>query len=493
MKLSNLLPSGSYRSSIPAEEIEIHGLSEHTSEIEPNSAFIARKSESFDPLHFLSRLEKEGIKAIVLEEGHSLPYHTDIPCFFVKDIEKTSAILWSNYYGSPQNELSLVGITGTNGKTTTALILSHLLNASERKCGYIGTLGVISGKKSHEELKEGNMTTPSPRYLFRALRTLCEEGCKYAVLEVSSHALVQKRVLPLSFTVSVFTNLSEDHLDYHGSMEEYLKAKMLIFRQSSHALINLDDPCGKEIYQQLLIPKTSFGIFEYADHTLTDLNERSSQGTHYTYQSPDGSFPIKTSLVGTFNLYNALAATATATLLGLSSEEIQRAHASLPPIKGRMERLPVEKYGASFSVIIDYAHTPNAMEAAIRCAKKFTRGRVIAVFGAGGDREKEKRSKMGKIAERFADFSIVTTDNSRGETPLCIIRDILEGMPKQEKRRVISSRKSAIEAALSCAKEGDTVLLLGKGHEEYLIQKDGSIPFSEREIVDNFLSKRGTL
>ena len=486
MKLSHLLPSGTYRSTASADEIEISGLCEHTDEIKEGEAFIARRGKSFDPLHLLSKMEQGGVRAIILEKGHPLPFETQIPCLYVEDIEKTRAILWSRYYRSPQNELSLIGITGTNGKTTTAYILTHLLNSIGKKCGYIGTLGVYSDKTVRKDLKEGNMTTPSPRCLFRALRALCDDGCRYVVMEVSSHALVQKRVLPLSFTLSVFTNLSEDHLDYHGTMDAYFEAKALLFKQSSRALINTDDAYGEALYRKLLIPKSSFGILHDATFSLTDLNESTPNGAQYTCCTPTACFPLKTNLHGRFNLYNSLAAVSAALLLGACPDEAIKGLSTLPQIPGRMERLPLEKYGVPFSVIIDYAHTPDAMEAVLRSARGITRGRILALFGAGGDREKEKRAKMGKIAERYADFVFVTTDNSRTEAPLSIIRDILSGMPKEEKRRVISNRKAAIEEALSFARTGDTLLILGKGHEEYLIDKNGETHFSEKEIVENF-------
>jgi len=491
LKLSHLLPCGAYRASISAEEVEINGLSEHTDEMKEGDAFIARRGERFDPLHMLSKIEKSGVRAIILEEGHYLPSQSTVPCFFVKDIEETRASLWSKYFGEPQRDLTVIGITGTNGKTTTALILSHILNASGRKCGYIGTLGVFSGEKARANLKEGTLTTPSPKYLFGALRALKNEGCAYAVLEVSSHALAQKRVLPISFTVSAFTNLSEDHLDYHETMDAYFEAKALLFRQSAHALINIDDPYGRALYKRLFIKKSSLGILSNADHSLTDLNEKQGSGAQYTYQTREMSVPLKTNLLGSFNLYNSLTAVSLASMLGVHQSKIQEALQSLPVITGRMERLVFKEKAPPFSVIIDYAHTPDALEAAIRSARRFTRGRVLAVFGAGGDREKEKRAKMGAIAEQYADFSFVTTDNSRNEETLSIIRDILSGMPNEEKRKVISNRKNAIEEALSVARDGDTVLLLGKGHEEYMVTKEGTLPFSERSIVTAFLSERG--
>lgn len=492
MKLSHLLPHGTYRSSACADEIEICGLCDHTDEVKEGYAFIAKRGKSFDPLLLLSKLEQGGICAVILEEGHPIPFESIIPLFFVQDISATASDMWNRYYRQPGKDLCLIGITGTNGKTTTAHILAHLLNASGKKSGYIGTLGVYSAGKERADLKEGNMTTPCARYLFRALRALRDDGCECVVLEVSSHALMQKRVRPLSFSLSVFTNLSEDHLDYHLTEDAYFEAKALLFKQSLHALINVDDEHGRKLYKRLVMPKSSYGILNEAHYQLTELNENASHGAQYTCRTSTCSFPVKTSLHGSFNLYNSLAATSAAVILGACPNDIAKGFLSLPKIPGRMEVVPLEKYGTPFTVIIDYAHTPDAMEAVLRSARRLTRGRVIALFGAGGDREKEKRGKMGKIAEKYADFVFITTDNSRSEAPLSIIRDILSGMAKKERRRVICNRKNAIEEALTYAKAGDTLLLLGKGHEEYVIDKTGQKPFSERAIIENFFKKRGS-
>lgn len=491
MKLSNLLPPGTYRSSACADEIEICGLCDHTDDVKEGYAFIAKRGKSFDPLHLLSKLEQGGVRALIIEEEHTLPFETTVPCFFVQDISASSADIWNRYYRHPSKDLCLVGVTGTNGKTTTAYILAHLLSAAGKRSGYIGTLGVYSAGQERKDLKEGNMTTPTAKHLFRALRALRDDGCECVVLEVSSHALVQKRVRPLSFALSVFTNLSEDHLDYHLSLDDYFEAKALLFRQSMHALINIDDAYGQKLYERLSIPKSSFGILQNALYELTDLNESDPSGAQYTCQTRTHSFPVKTPLHGSFNLYNSLAAVSAAVLLGACPNDIAKGFSTLPKIPGRMETLPLDKYGVPFTVIIDYAHTPDAMEAVLRSAKSLTRGRVIALFGAGGDREKEKRGKMGRIAERYADFVFITTDNSRSEAPLSIIRDILSGMASKEKRRVICNRKNAIEEALSFAKAGDTLLLLGKGHEEYTIDKNGQKPFNEKAIVESFFERRG--
>lgn len=491
MKLSYLLQEGTYTSNFSAEDVEIEGICENTEQIKGGELFILRRGKRFDPALLLAKIEKSGISAILSEEGHTLPFPPTAPCFFVKDIQRASAEIWAVYYGHPQKDLTVVAVTGTNGKTTTAHILTHVLNASGKRTGYIGTLGVFDGESFCPTLHEGNLTTPTPQHLFRALAALKAKGCTHAVMEVSSHALAQKRVHPIRFALSLFTNLSEDHLDYHKTMEAYFETKKRLFEQSSFAIVNVDDAYGERLFSEIKIPKQSLGILQSAYHSLSDLNETDVRGTNYTYLSKDISFPVFYPLFGSFNLYNTLFATAAALHLGVDADALTGALASLAPIPGRMERLSLSRFGIPFSVIIDYAHTPDAMEQCIRSARKFTPKRVIVLFGAGGEREKEKRSLMGHIAEKYADFVFVTSDNSRSENTLSIIKDILSGMEKEEKRRVISSRKKAIEAALSFAKAGDTVLLLGKGHEEYIIGRDGEMPFSERQIVTDFLTKTG--
>ncbi len=477
-----------YRSSLAAEQIDIRGISERTDCIEKGNLFIAVKGARFDPILLLKTIEGAGAAALVAEESEA-PLDTVLPCFYVKDVKRVRSLLWSRFYGSPEKDMTIIGITGTNGKTTTAHILTHILSASGKRAGYIGTLGIYDGENELPTYKEGNMTTPSPRTLFRALAALKVRGVTHAVLEVSSHALVQERTFPIVFELAVFTNLGEDHLDYHKTTEAYFCAKALLFQQARRALINIDDGYGERLYGSLEGEKHSYGILQSGDFSATDLHEKRDGSTQYTCLAPYAVFEISYPLFGTFNVYNSLAASAAALLLGLCPHEVYSALLSLTPVKGRLEVLDLTKYRVPFSVIIDYAHTPDAMEQAIKAVRRITRGKLYVLFGAGGEREREKRAKMGRIAEELADHVFVTADNSRAESLKDILKDILDGMTKEEKRSVIADRERAIERALESLSEEDTLLLLGKGHEEYLIGKNGSEPFSEREIVFAYLEK----
>ncbi len=477
-----------YRTSSVAERIDIKGISERTDCIEEGDLFIAVKGARFDPILLLKTIEGAGAAALIAEESEA-PLDTSLPCFYVKDARRVRSLLWSRFYGSPEKDMILIGITGTNGKTTTAHILTHILNASGKRAGYIGTLGIYDGENELPAYKEGNMTTPSPRTLFRALAALKERGVTHAVLEVSSHALAQERTFPIVFELAVFTNLGEDHLDYHKTTEAYFSAKSLLFRQAKRALVNIDDAYGERLYRSIEGEKQSYGVLRGGDFGVTDLHEKGDGSTQYTCLAPYAVFEISYPLFGAFNVYNTLAASAAALLLGSCPHEVYGALLSLTPVKGRLEVLDLSRYRAPFSVIIDYAHTPDAMEQAIKAARRITRGKLYVLFGAGGEREREKRAKMGRVAEELADHVFVTADNSRSESLKEILKDIIEGMTKEEKRSVIASRARAIERALENLSEGDTLLLLGKGHEEYLIGKNGSEPFSERGTVFAYLEK----
>lgn len=488
MKLSDLIPEAH---SLPAghQSIQINGISDHTDRIKKGDLFICKKGKRFDPAYLIPLVERKGAVAVLAEAGTALP-SVEIPCVYVDSIRETEAAVWRRFCGYPEQGMSLVGITGTNGKTSTAMILSHMLTNSGISCGYIGTLGVmLNGHPLHRFPIDG-MTTPPPSLLYPVLRHFKEQGARAVVMEVSSHGLAQTRVHGLLFDYALFTNLTEDHLDYHGTFDSYFEAKKKLFDQSNHAVINLDDPYGKRLFEQVSCEKTGIGVLENTSYHVEDLYETPEEGTKYTCVTPVSSFDVSYPLQGAFNVYNTLLAITAALLLGLCPDQVKQALLRLPSIPGRMERLALD---TPFSVIIDYAHTPDAMEQALKTARKNTRGKVFALFGAGGDREKEKRAIMGRVAEKYADFCFVTSDNARTESARSILSDILSGMPNKEKRRVISDRRLAIVTALSCLKDGDTLVLLGKGHENYLITKDGKQPFSEKDIVYSYVMEHKDL
>lgn len=489
MKLSKLLPKGlcqKQTTTTPSpEDIEVRGISQDTRQISPGDLFIAICGEHFDPRHLIPKILSSGAVAIVAEEGAFPSFSDDIPLYITKDARKASAVIWSRFYGDAAQKMTMIGVTGTNGKTTTALLLAHLLEG-EKQVGYIGTLGIRQNGQPLPTAQKNTMTTPDPAILYPSLAELKQNGVTHIVMEVSSHALMQQRVSPFQFDLSLFTNLSQEHLDYHKDMDSYFHAKMQLFRQSNAALINVDDSYGAQLYA-LLPQAISCGAVQNAAFQLTDLHEKGAYGTDYTCLYPGGSVSVSTPLLGRFNANNSFLALAAALRLGISKKTIVERMNSFAPPKGRMELLDLSAYDVPFSVMIDYAHTPEAVRQALCTARGLTKGRLIVLFGAGGERERGKRALMGQAVEEGADLAIVTSDNCRGESPSAIIRDILTGMHNRQHHRIISNRAHAIEEGLKLLAPGDLLLLLGKGHEEYDWGSHGLTYFSERELVFRFL------
>ncbi len=487
MLLSQLFADIKITGSIPPDFIEISGVCERTAEIVPGVLFLCKRGTHADAADYLDEIEQRGAVALLRDARHPLPRAPRIPCFYTPDIACAEAKIWSRFYGEPERSLRLVAVTGTNGKTSTALFLHHILNSSGISTGYIGTLGAFGAHGESIHRATCGNTTPSPEFLYEYLRRFVNRGITTVVLEVSSHALIQKRVCLLSFRAALFTNLSEDHLDYHKTMTNYFMAKRQLFDQSELAIINKDDEHGAMLLEALPCPCRSVGVIEKADFTAEAPYENGTESTQYLCHAPFGEFPVSYPLFGTFNVYNTLLAIAAAASLGACPEEIARAMKTLPHPRGRLEVLPTKQ---DFSIIIDYAHTPDAMEQVIKTVRPKTRGKLLLVFGTGGEREREKRPIMGEIACRLADIVFITTDNPRGEAQTDIFKDIVSGVGNSDNYTVIENRGEAICAALSLLSAGDTLLLLGKGHEEYILSSEGRLFFSEREIIHAYLEKK---
>lgn len=486
MKLSDLLPQTGIKGTCNPETITVSGVCEHTEQLKQGELFIAKKGARTDAAKLLDEVETAGAAAILLEREAELPRKAILPCFYAENLIQAEAEIWERYYGDPASKLRVFGVTGTNGKTGTAEFLAHILNEGGIPTGYIGTLGTRFGA---DELRDAclTMTTPPLGVLYKQLRQLVDRGAQAVVMEVSSHAACQGRVARLTFDAMLFTNLTEDHLDYHGSMEAYFAAKRSLFKQAKLAVINIDDSYGERLYKELTTKKRSIAVIEDADYTVRDLHENGCESTQYTCHSPFGDVFVSYPFFGSFQVYNTLLAVVAALHAGICPKEIRRALLTLAPPKGRLELLPFCK---KYKVIVDYAHTPDAFCAAIKAVRRLTSGRLFVLFGAGGEREREKRPKMGKIAVSLATHAFITEDNPRTESPAGIIADILSGIGDRKNYSVIPDRKLAIEAALGNLKEGDTLLLLGKGHEEYIIRGTEMLPFSERDIVHDYLEKK---
>lgn len=387
---------------------------------------------------------------------------------------RTQAIF--KQFGNPQNRLKIIAVTGTNGKTTTAHVLNSILNASGRKSCFIGTLGAYIG----DSVSETGFTTPPPEILAPLLKKAADEGNEYAVMEVSSHAIAQKRVHGIAFKLGIFTNLSREHLDYHKTMREYADVKASLFGSCEASVINYEDEyksdmawMSNEIYY--------YGTnTEFCDFLISDISQ-DEDGCSFRVSGELGC-DVRITLPGIYNIYNVTAAMSAAKLLGVDTEDIKASVQKEIVIPGRMERFIC----SGKTVYIDFAHTPDALEKALTALRKKVKGKLICVFGCGGFRDAGKRPEMARISEKYADFTVVTSDNPRGENPFSIILDIASGFSENAEYTVICDRKTAILYALGRCGENDTILLAGKGHERYIEDGTGKRPFSESDILKEY-------
>ena len=453
---------------------EVTSVEDDSRRVTPGALFIAVRGTERDGHDFLDRARAAGASVAIVED----PKRTTLPALVVKEGRRAAAIAAAAAYDSPANDLRIVGVTGTNGKTTTVHILRHLLDRAERRAASIGTVGVLVGGEGTPFGDETGLTTPGPIQLQRLLRSLLDAGVCDVAMEVSSHALHQHRVDGLTFDAVVFTNLSRDHLDYHGTMQEYLAAKARLMEYlvpHGTVVVNADDPAWHSIVTNRR--KVSFSTrITSAEAHVVDVRF-SPAGSQWTLVLAGERQATSLPLIGDFNVSNALGAATAAYALGVSAATIAKRMTSVQQVPGRLEVLHQNP-----TILRDYAHTPNALERALQAVRPFTRGRLIVVFGAGGDRDKGKRPVMGSIAERLADYAIVTSDNPRTEDPESILNDIEAAMHGHNHERM-EDRRKAIAHALSMAEPDDVVMLAGKGHETYQVRGTEKLPFDEKAIV----------
>ena len=410
-----------------------------------------------------------------------------VPILLCKDTREALAYLWHAWYGFPARRLKLIGVTGTNGKTTVTHMLRGILEGALHRCGLIGTVGVEAMGKvlpcaADDAL--ANMTTPDPEQLYRVLRDMADMGVEYVVMEVSSHALALKKVAPLHFKAAVFTNLTSEHLDFHGTMDAYADAKATLFKQAELCVLNSDSPYAPLMRARAMGTCVDCGTA--GDYLADDVVSLGTRGVRYRLCGENCRMQISCPIPGDFTVINSLQAAVCAMKLGCSPAVVKTALATMKPVKGRMERVRLG-VGAEFTVLIDYAHTPDALEKLLYSVRPMVEkgGRLTLLFGCGGDRDKGKRPIMGEIASRLADVVILTSDNSRSEEPTEILKQIREGIRKKDALYVIPDREAAIRFAVTSAQKGDLILLAGKGHEEYEITSAGRRRFSEKEIVQD--------
>ena len=440
----------------------------------PGSLFIAVKGSERDGHAYLERARDAGAAAAVVEVSAG----GTMPAIVVRNGRRAAAVVAAAAFDEPVKSLKLVGVTGTNGKTTTVHMLRHLLDSARASAASIGTVGVLIGSEGKPLVDDTGLTTPGPLELQRLLRSLVDAGVGTVAMEVSSHALHQRRIEGLAFEAAVFTNLTRDHLDYHRTMDEYRAAKEELCRYlAPHGtvVVNLDDPAWRMMAVDRR--KVTFSTKTTSAEVYADGISFDPKGSRWTLVAGSERRDVHLPLIGDFNVANALGASAAAYAMGLSVDAIASKLGTLPQVPGRLEVVLDQP-----TVLRDYAHTPDALERALLAVRPFTRGRLIVVFGAGGDRDPGKRPQMGAIAERLADVPIVTSDNPRTEDPEKILSQIEEGM-KQRNHIRLEDRRAAIARALETARPGDVILLAGKGHETYQIRGTEKLPFDEKEIV----------
>lgn len=477
MKLSTLLKDVETHSVY--EDVEVERVTDNNKDNLENALYVCIDGNRFDG-HTLAKNAIES-GAVAVLTSYDLGIKNQI---IVENTRRAYAKISANFYGNPAEKLKLIGVTGTNGKTSTAFFIKGILENIGKKCGIIGTVkNSVGGSES-----EATLTTPEPMKLHKLFRQMVDNGCEYCVMEVSSQGLHQERVYGLHFDGTVLTNITPEHLDYHGNIQNYIDAKLCLFNMAEFACINIDDDNVKSIKNKISCPQTTVSaIYNEADYTAKNI-VCAENGVKYEFVGMDCIGRIELKIPGRFTVYNSLCAVALLIKMGFSIDDISNACKNLDYINGRAE---IVKIPRNFTVMIDYAHTPDGLESILHTVREFTKGRVITVFGCGGDRDKSKRAKMGRIAGDLSDLAVVTSDNPRTENPILIINDILYGMEKAKSRiAVIENRRQAIEFALSKARKGDLVLLAGKGHEMYQIIGNEKKPFDERKIVKDYFENK---
>ncbi|MFB3818278.1 MAG: UDP-N-acetylmuramoyl-L-alanyl-D-glutamate--2,6-diaminopimelate ligase [Candidatus Methylomirabilales bacterium] len=499
MRLSELIADWPDAAVAGPRDVEVAAIGHDSRSVAPGMLFVCIRGFRHDGHRFIPDALARGASALVVQAGAVLAAPPPgVPVVSVPDTRLALARAAVRFYGEPSRALQLVGITGTNGKTTSAYLVEAILTAAGRPAGLLGTIEYRLGSRTFP----GERTTPESADLQRLLAEMRGLGARAAAMEVSSHSLVLHRVEGCEFDVAVFTNLTQDHLDFHGTMEAYADAKATLFRMlgrdrrkpgQAGAVLNADDPWAERMAQAAAGARVlRFSLEAPADLRPRQLGLLDLAGIHATVDSPWGPFEIRSPLVGRHNLQNILGAAGACLHLGVAPDVVADGIRRLRAVPGRFEKVEA---GQPFGVVVDYAHTPDALERVLQVARQYAPARVIALFGCGGDRDRTKRPVMGEIAARLADLVIVTSDNPRSEEPGAIIREIEAGAKKvggpAEARVTIPDRREAIGAALARARTGDLVVIAGKGHETYQVLRDRTIPFDDRVVAREALAALG--
>ena len=462
------------------ENIEISDLVINADLVTKGSLFICLEGNNYDGHDFISIAERYGAKAVVTSKRKD----TFLPQIITKNTRKAMSILAKEFYGNPDEKLKIIGVFGTNGKTTVTHMITSILANSNVKCGLIGTLGIFYNDK----VISPNLTTPDPILLFKTFREMLDDGVDTVVMEVSAHAIYYDKVFGVNFQLLVFTNFSQDHLDFFKDMENYRNAKLKLIKEGRFKglVCNIDDYLGKEISFEY--PKAlTYGINSPSDVFAIEVNNK-SDGVSFIINLFDTVYNVKLALIGEFNVYNALASATACALFGIKTDKVIEGLESLNGVDGRVENV----YQGEYSVFVDYAHTPDGLEKVLKTLKNITSGKLVCLFGCGGNRDKEKRALMGRISAENSDFTLITSDNPRFEEPLSIMHDIEKGVLEISKSYImIEDRYQAVKYALERLNKGDVLLIAGKGAETYQdvygIKKTYNDKDTVKEIINDYL------
>ena len=483
MQLKILLPKTSVRGVRGGQEVDVRSVCYDSRQVVEGSLFVALRGGQVDGHSYINKAILSGASAVVLEHGlDQLP--ANVTGVEVADARLALASLSASFHHQPSHKLKVAGITGTNGKTTTTFLLKHICDRAMLRCGLIGTVRYEIG----DQILPSTHTTPESSDLQDLLARMRDSGCKAAAMEVSSHAIAQKRIGNIEFDAAVFTNLTQDHLDFHGSLQNYFATKASLFtdtlrlqeRKKGAAVVNIDDPYGSELLTKL--PKgmrvVTYGVSTRADFKASNLKTELG-GTSYQLDAQERSYLVRLPLIGKFNGYNSLAALATSSVFAIPLRAAVLYLATAPPVPGRVQLVPGRR---NYQVYVDYAHTDDALHNVLKTLRDLNPNRLIVVFGCGGDRDRTKRSTMGRVAEQWSDYAIITSDNPRKESPEAIIRDIEKGFTR-DSYEVITDRRAAIEKAIGLAQPRDIVLIAGKGHETYQQFAEQTIEFDDVQVA----------
>lgn len=480
MKLKRIIDNCNILYTVGELSKEITSIQFDSRNVDDKTLFVCIKGYKVDGHSFIQSAYEKGARAFLIEDD--VERLEDCTYIKVDNTRKAMATVSANLNNNPTKDLKVIGVTGTNGKTSISTFLKELLSLNDSKVGLVGTISIDNGK----EVIVSKNTTPESADLQKHFRTMLESGCDYCAMEVSSHSLMLNRVDATEFKIGLFTNLTPDHLDFHKDLDDYRNAKELLFHKTTDAnIINIDDKGGKIIannIKDLKTPLYTYGIDNKADFMAKDIKINAS-GTSYRLVTPTYEADIFIPVPGKFTVYNTLAVIAGCYVLNIPISTIQEGLAKTKGVPGRFETVPNNK---GIHVIVDYAHTPDALENVINTARGFATNRIITVFGCGGDRDNSKRPLMGKIADELSDIAILTSDNPRTEDPNRIIGHVLNGM-SSDNYEVVIDRKEAIKRAIEIAQKDDIVLIAGKGHEDYQIIGTEKIHFDDKEVAREFL------